>query len=61
MIVTTIYGDMDDSVLELRTPTSLINGNTVQATEYYSAGELVHRSISVILKPLDLAGEQATL
>lgn len=59
--VNTLYGEMDESELVKKEPVTEVNGNTIQATEYYLGDELVHRSINITLSPLSLAGEQATL
>ena len=50
MIVTTTKGDMDDSLLEKREG-SLDNDNeSTTWVEYWLDGELVHRSVHVVLK-----------
>jgi hypothetical protein len=60
-MITTIYGGMDESLLEKRTPFEEVNGNKLQATEYYLDGELVHRSLNITPAQLNLAGEQSTI
>ena len=50
MIVTTTKGDMDDSLLEKREGSI---DNDTEATgwvEYWLDGELVHRSVNMVLK-----------
>ena len=49
-IITTTHGDMDESLLEKKTG-SVDNENEYTTwTEYYLNGELVHRSVHVMLK-----------
>ena len=50
MIVTTTKGDMDDSLLEKREGTVENDVETTQWVEYWHEGELVHRSVHMILK-----------
>lgn len=50
-LITTIYGDMDESLLEKREPDPVDNENeTTRAVEYWLDGELVHRSVHIHLK-----------
>ena len=50
MIVTTTKGDMDDSLL-VKQEGSIENDNELTSwTEYWLDGELVHRSVHVMLK-----------
>jgi hypothetical protein len=50
MIVTTTKGDMDDSLL-VKQEGSMENDNELTSwTEYWLDGELVHRSVHVMLK-----------
>lgn len=50
MIVTTTKGEMDDSLLDKREG-SLDNSNeSTQWVEYWYEGELVHRSVNMVLK-----------
>jgi len=50
MIVTTTKGDMDDSLLEKREG-SVDNDNEATGwVEYWLDGELVHRSVNMVLK-----------
>lgn len=50
MIVTTTYGEMDDSELEKRQGAVDNENEYTTWTEYYLNGELVHRSVHVRLK-----------
>lgn len=60
--VSTIHGMMDESVLEKMESSQENEDNTVKATEYWLSGELVHRSVHVILKNgVDLLGQAAVL
>jgi hypothetical protein len=52
MIVTTTKGDMDDSLLEKREGTVDNDVETTQWVEYWHEGELVHRSVHMVLKQL---------
>ena len=50
MIVTTTKGDMDDSLL-VKQEGAIENDNELTSwTEYWIDGELVHRSVHVLLK-----------
>jgi len=50
MIVTTTKGDMDDSLLEKREGSVDNDTETTGWVEYWLDGELVHRSVNMILK-----------
>lgn len=50
MLVSTIYGDKDDSTLERRDFVVDNENEYTKATEYWLAGELVHRSAHVTIK-----------
>lgn len=50
MLITTIHGEMDESLLEKRTGQVDDENEYTTWTEYYSKGELVHRSAHVTLK-----------
>jgi hypothetical protein len=50
MIVTTTKGDMDDSLLEKREGSDETDSETISFTEYWLNGEMVHRSVHVVLK-----------
>ena len=50
MVVTTTKGDMDDSLL-VKQEGAIENDNELTSwTEYWLDGELVHRSVHVLLK-----------
>ena len=61
MIVTTTYGDMDDSLLEHREGTFEDDNELTTWVEYWKDDELVHRSVHVTLKksPAFAGGETA--
>ena len=50
MLVTTTKGEMDDSLLEKREGTIDNDNETTSWVEYWLQGELVHRSVDMILK-----------
>ena len=50
MIVTTTKGDMDDSLLEKREGSVDNDTETTSWLEYWLDGELVRRSVNMILK-----------
>jgi hypothetical protein len=50
MIVTTTKGDMDDSLLEKREGSIDNDTETTSWVEYWHNGELVHRSVNMVLK-----------
>jgi hypothetical protein len=50
MIVTTTKGEMDDSLLEKREGSDETDSETISFTEYWLSGEMVHRSVHVVLK-----------
>jgi|TARA_R110002126_G_scaffold132266_1_gene276322 hypothetical protein len=50
MIVTTTKGEMDDSLLEKREGSDETDNETISFTEYWLDGEMVHRSVHVVLK-----------
>ena len=52
MIVTTTKGEMDDSLLEHRSGEVDDDNEFTTWTEYWLAGELVHRSVHVTLKKI---------
>lgn len=59
MLVTTIKGDMDDSLLEKREGTVDNDNELTTWVEYWLDGELVHRSAHVALKkPAVFAGAE---
>jgi hypothetical protein len=58
MIVTTTKGDMDDSLLEKREGAIDNDNETTNWIEYWLEGELVHRSVHMVLKKMvSLEGE----
>lgn len=62
MLITTTKGDMDDSLLEKRTGEVDNDVEFTTWTEYWLAGELVHRSAHITLKQAVSAfGEAAAL
>jgi hypothetical protein len=50
LIVTTTYGDMDDSMLERKDGTFEDDNELTTWVEYWKDAELVHRSVHVTLK-----------
>ena len=53
MMITTIYGDIDESLLEKKVYVDKDDENEyTTATEYWLNGELVHRSAHVTLKKM---------
>lgn len=50
MLVTTIYGEMDESLLEKREGVDDNDNDSAQWVEYWLNGELVHRSVHVTIK-----------
>ena len=61
-LVTTIYGDMDDSLLEKREYVEVAPEHDGHVTEYWKSGELVHRSVHLIMKTgVDVYGQSASL
>ena len=50
MIVNTTKGEMDDSLLEKREGSLENDTETTSWVEYWHDGELVHRSVNMILK-----------
>lgn len=60
MIVTTTYGDMDDSLLERKDGTFEDDNELTTWVEYWKGDELVHRSAHVTLKKMPVfAGVEA--
>jgi len=49
-LVTTTKGDMDDSLLEKKEGSVDTENETTNWVEYWHQGELVHRSVHVVLK-----------
>ena len=60
MIVTTTYGDMDDSLLERKDGAFEDDNELTTWVEYWKDAELVHRSVHVTLKKMPVfAGAEA--
>ena len=60
--VTTIHGLMEEELLEKRVSVEETVDGTVDATEYWYQGELVHRSVHLTLKQgVDIFGQAAVL
>ena len=56
MLVQTTKGEMDDTLLEKKTGTIDNENETINWVEYWLEGELVHRSVDMILKKVDIFG-----
>ena len=56
MIVQTTKGPMEDSLLEKKTGTIDNENETINWIEYWLEGELVHRSVDMVLKKYDVCG-----
>lgn len=50
MIVTTTKGEMDDSLLDKREGSVDTSNESTNWVEYWHEGELVHRSVNMVLK-----------
>jgi hypothetical protein len=50
MIVTTTKGEMDDSLLDKREGSIDTSNESTNWVEYWHEGELVHRSVNMVLK-----------
>ena len=50
MLITTTKGKMDDSLLEKKEGIIDTENETTNWVEYWLAGELVHRSVNMVLK-----------
>jgi hypothetical protein len=62
MLVNTIHGEMDDSLLEKKEGVVDNDNERTQWIEYWLNGEIVHRSVHMVLKKAPgLMGETATL
>ena len=60
MLVTTTYGDMDDSLLERKEGSFEDDNEMTTWVEYWKDAELVHRSVHVTLKkPLTYVAAEA--
>ena len=56
MVVQTTKGEMDEALLEKKTGTIDNEAETINWVEYWLDGELVHRSVDMILKKYDVSG-----
>jgi hypothetical protein len=56
-LVNTTKGEMDDSLLEKREGTIDNDNETTRWVEYWLDGELVHRSVDMVLKRFTVTGE----
>jgi hypothetical protein len=60
-MVNTIHGPMDEEFLEKRT--GFVEGNEARTewVEYWTEGEMVHRSVAIFLKPLHTSLTQGSM
>jgi len=56
MLVQTTKGEMDDSLLEKKEGVVDTENETTHWVEYWLDGELVHRSVDMVLKKYDVSG-----
>jgi hypothetical protein len=56
-LVNTTKGEMDDSLLEKREGMLDNDNETTRWVEYWLDGELVHRSVDMVLKRFTVTGE----
>lgn len=56
-LVNTTKGEMDDSLLEKREGVDENDNERAEWVEYWLDGELVHRSVHMILKKFTITGE----
>ena len=56
MLVNTTKGEMDDSLLEKKEGMIDNENETTRWVEYWLDGELVHRSVDMVLKKYDVSG-----
>lgn len=56
MLVQTTKGEMDDSLLEKKEGVVDTENETTRWVEYWLDGELVHRSVDMVLKKYDVCG-----
>lgn len=59
MLITTIHGEIDDSLLEKREGVDDNPTDIAKWVEYWKDGELVHRSAHVVIKQGTIAGAMA--
>lgn len=57
MLVFTTKGEMDDSLLEKKEGIIDNDNETTRWVEYWHEGELVHRSVDMVLKRFSVTGE----
>jgi hypothetical protein len=56
MIISTTKGEMDGSLLEKKEGVVDTENETTTWVEYWLDGELVHRSVDMVLKKYDVSG-----
>ena len=56
MLVQTTKGEMDDSLLLKKEGVEDTENETTRWVEYWLDGELVHRSVDMVLKKYDVSG-----
>ena len=56
MLIQTTKGEMDDSLLEKKEGVVDTENETTRWVEYWLDGELVHRSVDMVLKKYDVSG-----
>jgi hypothetical protein len=56
MIIQTTKGEMEDNLLHKKTGTIDNENETINWVEYWLEGELVHRSVDMVLKKADVFG-----
>jgi hypothetical protein len=56
MIITTTKGELDDSQLDKKTGVIDNENETITWVEYWLDGELVHRSVDMVLKKYTVSG-----
>lgn len=55
-LVTTIHGEMDESLLERKEGEDDNEHENIKWVEYWLKGECVHRSVDMVLKQATVAG-----
>ena len=56
MLIQTTKGEMDESLLNKKTGTIDNENETINWVEYWLEDELVHRSVDMVLKKMDVFG-----
>jgi hypothetical protein len=56
MLITTIHGEMDDSLLDKKEGEIDNENENIKWVEYWLNGECVHRSVDMVLKRATVAG-----